>query len=428
MRKFRKAAGALVAGGGAWMGAAHQAMADTSGYTYTNTPYYVDNNGTTAGAAGSNASAQLTWNSNAAIWDPAEDGTGTSYPYNNATSGPGGVTLNSLNPDTVFGAGYSNTNNTTGAVSPNLLNAGYTMIISGALQTEGIYIKDGAPSLSSGNTVGARTIGADGITLEATATSVAFPIGGGTGLGNYPLNIAANQTWTNNNTASTGFFTEGVPVTGAATTGTFTLTLANHNTSSSTSTSNLMLLGGVISDGTSGGNLALTVASSAGTYVNLTPMSYSGGVKTNGLIATSNTYSGGTTILSGILDAGAGGGTNGSGSLGTGNVLVGPDSAVAAELEMDAPAMLSTQSLTLTDDGSALATAYLNYTGTDTINTLTYDGTELTPGVYGSGGTPESFLSGTGSLTVVSGTTVPEPASLGLLGLGALSLLRRRKN
>jgi hypothetical protein len=401
------------------LGGSHQhapaSTTDFSGYTYTNTPYYVDDNGATAGAEAAPANAQLTWNSNAVIWDPAEDGTGTSIAYNNASLS-GGVVLNTLNPDIVIGAGYSNASNPNSVASPNLLTNAYNMIISGAFQAEGIYIKDGAPTLLSGTTVGARTIGADGITLEATATSANFKTGNGTNGGAYPLNLAASQTWTNNNTAATGTLSVSVPINGAAPTATtYTLTLANNNTAS-TATNNTFLVNGVISNGTAGGSLALNVASAAGTYVTLSPYA---NIVTAPTVTSPSTYSGGTNILGGILDA-----TSAS-ALGTGNVTIAPSGTAAAELEMDVNTVLTaTQSLTLTDNGPALASAFLNYTGTDTISALTDDGVPFAPGVYGpgAGGTPESFLTGTGTLTVV-----PEPASLGFVGFGALGLIRRRR-
>lgn len=70
------------------------------------------------------------------------------------------------------------------------------------------------------------------------------------------------------------------------------------------------------------------------------------------------------------------------------------------------------------------------------VGTVTFDSSALTPGTYsilvssdadngisflGRGGATTEGLTGSGSFTVI-----PEPASLGLLGLGALGLLRRR--
>src|ERR1700683_343349 len=104
MRRFRKMAGAPVTSG-AGTGLSHKAGAGTtdySGYTYTNTPYYIDNNGTTPGGATGTPTAQITWNSNAAVWNPLEDGTGTPVEFNNATSIT--PTLASSNVDVVLGA------------------------------------------------------------------------------------------------------------------------------------------------------------------------------------------------------------------------------------------------------------------------------------------------------------------------------------
>jgi len=64
----------------------------------------------------------------------------------------------------------------------------------------------------------------------------------------------------------------------------------------------------------------------------------------------------------------------------------------------------------------------LNFTGSDTIATLTIAGAQEAPGVYGAVGSGAQFerpeLSGTGTLTVL--TQIPEPATYMLMGLGVL--------
>ena len=68
---------------------------------------------------------------------------------------------------------------------------------------------------------------------------------------------------------------------------------------------------------------------------------------------------------------------------------------------------------------------------TDTINQLFFDGVAQAAGTWGSTASAaanlnDTFFSGTGVLNVTTGA-VPEPASLGLLTLGALGLLGRRR-
>ncbi|MEP6603962.1 MAG: hypothetical protein ABJB69_08450 [Spartobacteria bacterium] len=55
-------------------------------------------------------------------------------------------------------------------------------------------------------------------------------------------------------------------------------------------------------------------------------------------------------------------------------------------------------------------TINLNYSGTDTVNTLTVDGVGQAPGVYGAAFlNPDGAFAGTGTITVL--TAVPEPAT-----------------
>jgi hypothetical protein len=75
----------------------------------------------------------------------------------------------------------------------------------------------------------------------------------------------------------------------------------------------------------------------------------------------------------------------------------------------------------------------LNFSGTETINGLSVNGTPQQAGVYGPVGSGAQFqlsqLMGTGTLTVL--TTIPEPATYMLLGLGMLvcaQQFRRKKN
>jgi MYXO-CTERM domain-containing protein len=139
-------------------------------------------------------------------------------------------------------------------------------------------------------------------------------------------------------------------------------------------------------------------------------------------LSAANTYSGNTTLQGGTLEASVAGG------LGTGMVTVQSSSSSSSYspiLKLDNVGGLgSSQTLVLTDNSAALAKANLNYSGTDTIFSLIHNGVTEPVGVYGTGGTAESWLTGTGSLTV---TYAPEPGVAGLLVAGTLGLLRRRR-
>ena len=143
------------------------------------------------------------------------------------------------------------------------------------------------------------------------------------------------------------------------------------------------------------------------------------------LLSVANNFSGGTTVNDGTLEIGA------SATAGTSNIVVMPiNSSTGALLQLDsATTVLSTQSLTFQDNGStsALATVNLNYSGTDTIFALNYDGSSLPNGTYGAPGSgannTESFISGSGFLMVT-----PEPAAASTLVLGGGLLLRKRRS
>lgn len=84
-----------------------------------------------------------------------------------------------------------------------------------------------------------------------------------------------------------------------------------------------------------------------------------------------------------------------------------------------ASAFLNDASTVSVASGAFLA---LNFTGTDTVDSLVYDNVPLLPGTYSASNT--SFLTGTGFISVAA--AVPEPASLGLIALGGLAALARR--
>ena len=125
-----------------------------------------------------------------------------------------------------------------------------------------------------------------------------------------------------------------------------------------------------------------------------------------------NAYTGTTTVSGGKLSV--------AGSLGTGNVSVGTGAIL--ELLGTSTAINDTASLSL----ASTALAELDFTGAEVVSSLTLNGVAQIAGTYGATGsgaqfTNDTFFSGTGVIAV------PEPATLGLLAIGAMGLLTRRR-
>ena len=178
---------------------------------------------------------------------------------------------------------------------------------------------------------------------------------------------------------------------------------AFSSTIGATFTNTISGVGGVTVQGVAGA-FATPAADVAAGGFSTSQNWFSGG--TVQLTSSSNTYSGGSTVLWGTLEGTA------NGSLGAGNVYVyGP-----AILKLDAAAAIApTANLIMgTNSGTPAgsnAVANLNYSGTCTINALSLDGgvTSATPGIWGPVGSAatnqSSRLIGTGTLTVVSTLT-----------------------
>jgi MYXO-CTERM domain-containing protein len=147
-----------------------------------------------------------------------------------------------------------------------------------------------------------------------------------------------------------------------------------------------------------------------------------------------NAYTGPLTIAEGVLDV------NGAGALGA----TGSTSTITVEdlgqLALNAAAIPDGIGLGINSNGMGpTAEVVLDFTGTDTLATLTINGIPVGPGEYGASGTgaannadlvllginPDDIFSGTGTLTTTS--AVPEPGALGALAVAALGMLRRRR-
>lgn len=179
-----------------------------------------------------------------------------------------------------------------------------------------------------------------------------------------------------------------VTLTGDATitvSSTCALTLSNTNAISSLANQNLTLQGG--SGAGAGGTVSGMIDLGSGTLTKA-----QGG---KWVLGASNSYSGGTIISAGTLDAQVAGG------FGNGNVSV---SAGATLRQESSSAINSSANLAL---GGTTSIANLNFVGTQTINALTINGIAKAAGTWGAVGSgaahTSSQITGTGLLNVTTG-------------------------
>jgi fibronectin-binding autotransporter adhesin len=237
---------------------------------------------------------------------------------------------------------------------------------------------------------GARTLG-NNVVFGGTTT-----IGGTNAMtfnGNASTSGANSRTVTVNNTALTTF------------NGTTTI---NGNTSAGT----------LLVNGTGNATINGTIVDGAfGTSI----LSHGGtGTLT---VANANTYSGGTNMSGGTTISLA------NGAFGTGNVSL-TASNVTLTLQGVTNSIADTAGLAIGLIGNTNDLVNLNFNGTETVNTLTINGTTETAGTYGGTGSGAANIlpefAGTGTLTVLSGAPVPEPSTLAMLAIGAASLVGAR--
>jgi len=301
----------------------------------------------------------------------------------------------------------------------------------------GVVVKNG--TLASYGNVGSTAFGTGTITLGDTtgsanatldhrngSTNVAnaiFVAGGNTGIASIAPQQGNNTfsgpiTLANNlriapSTGGTNAFTGGI--TG---TGNLRIEQSGGSTTTSFSTGALNFSGSITNASTAGGANGVQINSTIG--ANVTSVTQNGALKMQ--LNGANVYTGGTTVSLGTLETGA------AGTLGTGNVTVANLTTAFLTLG-NAQSIANTAALYFGNDSSIA----LNYgSSTETIGALfnTTQNKYMTAGEWDASQLNAFFggdaFTGTGKLLV---TAIPEPSvSLSaLLGLGALTLVRRRR-
>lgn len=248
---------------------------------------------------------------------------------------------------------------------------------------------------------------------------------------------ASNYTFAGNSlTVSNGFTYNGLSYLG---TGNTTLTvndlrLDNGNVNNSTTAGPLNLAGHItLGSGNGYFNMnsrdrKINVLADISGVGSLTAWQYSALAPTTGgvFLKSTNSYSGGTIVASyGLLDA------QKDGALGTGNVTVAANGKLVLDSGLTNNYIDDTADLVLAN-ATEVGMIKLNFTGADTIASLSFDGGTSyaaagTWGAVGSGAAHTSAVfSGTGMLNIV-----PEPSAVLLLTTGLFGLLayawRRRK-
>ncbi len=230
------------------------------------TTYYWDGNGAASGSGATTLAGNWGGGSASAFWGTLIDG----------TSATTAATITSA--DTVVFSAND-------AVGVNNWNTSYTVTLGAAQSVAGLVI-NGA-SVGSGNTGGTLTLagtGSPGLTIGAGGLTINGSFGDPTLAASIgTITLGADQTWTVNNAHK---YTVAAAVAGNAGTGSTRLWTLGYLTPYTNDYS------GVISNGSAGGELAITVNNTNGVSTGAGVHNISGGA---------NTYTGKTAIARGIL-------------------------------------------------------------------------------------------------------------------------------
>ncbi len=306
-------------------------------------------------------------------------------------------TLNLNNGTIQFTAARGIYKNTTGGKSVVNLNGGtlqaaatgFNLIDTSPQTLDGVYVYNGGVTVDSqGNTVTipASLLATTGNGIYPSGGTFAISSGGGSGYIGAPL--VTNITTSGSGTGATAI----ANVSGGVVTS-VTMTCPGQNYAA----------GDTITFNFAGGGSTSAASSFVHTLAanDLSPNALGGLTKTGtGTVnlTAANTYSGGTVVNVGTINVTTDGG------LGSGNVVV----ANGATLTLSGGATNGYISSTAYLLAGPTAVVNLNYSGTDTIYSLSTDGgnTFVAPGVYGSAasGAPNTIASftGSGTLTVLS--------------------------
>lgn len=325
-------------------------------------------------------------------------------------------------------------------------------------QTRGAFSTNGLVEFANGSTGAVSTVNISGGTLTTTSANANdatdLAVRGtttvnlsGTGTFTTPtLNMTTSQLTSGTASSTFNLLSGGTLVvgriingtggpTGAGTTFNFNGGTLRASASSTTfmqglTTANVQAGGAVINTNGFSDTIGQTlVASTTSPGGGLTKLG-AGTLTLSGTAA--NTYTGGTTITAGTLAAAK------DGALGSGNVSVGSNGVLTLTGGTTNNYIGDVASLILTGTSNANPFVNLNFTGTDIIGNLSFDGgmTFAQAGTYGAVGSGALFtnsdFSGTGILSNTGLAAAPEPSqyaafAVGLLGLGALALKARKR-